>query len=69
MSNHENLSTKYIVFTVDNEAVLRFMIISDETGSNFERTEAILASNPVIRFVDDVNLGDVWNGTEYTTPA
>lgn len=68
MSNHENLSTKYIVFTVDNEAVLRFMIISDETGSNFERTEAILASNPVIRFVDDVNPGDVWNGTSFVSP-
>ena len=69
MSNHENLSTKYIVFTVDNEAVLRFMIISDETGSNFERTEAILASNPVIRFVDDVNPGDIWNGTSFVPPA
>jgi hypothetical protein len=69
MFNHENLSTKYIVFTVDNEAVLKFIIISDETKSNFERTEAILASNPVIHFVDDVNLGDVWNGTDFTPPA
>jgi hypothetical protein len=63
------VSKKYLVIDVDGEAVTLFPIVSRSDGARFEMIEAALASNPVLRLVDNAEVGQVWNGTEYTTPA
>lgn len=59
------VETKWIVIEVDGEAVLRFQVSSINNGERFEMINAVLASNPVLRLVDSVEIGKVWNGTEY----
>jgi hypothetical protein len=64
----ENVTMKFLVVEADGEAVLRFPIASTPNDSNFEMMEAVLASNPVLRLVDSVEVGDIWNGTRYSNP-
>jgi hypothetical protein len=56
---------KFIVIEIEGEAVYKIPFPSISDGSRFEMMEAMLASNPVIRLVDNVEIGDTWNGTEY----
>lgn len=56
---------KFIVVDVDGEAVLRFPVFPVADSENLNRTEAIIASNPILRLVDNVEIGAMWNGTEY----
>lgn len=63
----ENVETKFVVIEVDGEAVLKFPFPSVGT-ERFEMMEAILASNPVLRLVDNAEIGSIWNGTGYITP-
>jgi hypothetical protein len=63
----ENVETKFIVIEVDGEAVLKFSFPS-VGNERFEMMEAILASNPVIRLVDNAEIGGNWNGTGYVKP-
>lgn len=60
----ENVETKFVVIEVDGEAVLKFPFYS-VGNERFEMMEAVLASNPVVRLVDNVEVGKVWNGTHY----
>ena len=39
--------------------------MSTSNDSNFEMMEAILASNPVLRLVDNANIGDIWDGQTF----
>ena len=57
---------KFLVVEVGGEAVLKLPFPSIADGSRFEMMEAILASNPVLRLVDSVEVGDIWNGTRYS---
>lgn len=65
----ENVLVKYLIIEVEGEAILRFPVISLPDNGRFEMMEAILASNPTCRLVDNVQIGQVWNGTEYVTTA
>lgn len=61
----DNITIKFLIVEVDGEAVLRFPIMSTSNDSNFEMMEAILASNPVLRLVDNANIGDIWDGQTF----
>lgn len=63
----ENVETKFIVIEVDGEAVLKFPFHSIG-NERFEMMEAILASNPVLRLVDNAEIGGNWNGVGYVRP-
>lgn len=63
----ENIKTKFVVIEVEGEAVLKFPF-SSVGDEQFEMMEAILASNPVIRLVDNAEIGGNWNGTDYVKP-
>ena len=65
----ENITMKFLVVEADGEAVLRFPIMSTPTDLNFEMMEAVLASNPVLRLVDSVEIGDIWDGQNFVTPV
>lgn len=56
---------KFLVIEVEGESVMKFPIVSPPDGRTFEAVEAILASNPVLRFVDEVEVGQHWNGSKY----
>jgi hypothetical protein len=64
-----DVSIKFLVVEVDGEAVLKypFPIFQDE--DNFEMMEAVLASSPVLRLVDSVEIGDIWDGQNFVTPV
>jgi len=59
---------KFLVIEVEGEAVYKIPFPSLPDGSRFEMMEAILASNPVIRLVDNAEIGGNWNGTGYIKP-
>lgn len=59
---------KWLVIEVDNEVALRFSVASLSDGSRFDMINAVLQSNPVLRLVDEANVGDVWNGSGYAAP-
>ena len=63
------VSIKYLVIEVDGEVVTLFPIVSRADGARFDMIDAAIASNPVLRLVDTAQVGDTWNGTDYTTPA
>jgi len=65
----ENITMKFLVVEADGEAVLRFPVASTPTDLNFEMMEAVLASNPVLRLVDSVEIGDIWDGQNFVTPV
>lgn len=56
---------KYIVVDVDGEAILKFPVYRLPNQINFEMVEAIIASNPTLRFVDNAQIGGIWDGTRY----
>jgi hypothetical protein len=60
----ENVETKFVVIEVEGEAVLKFPFHS-VGNDRFEMMDAVLASNPVVRLVDNVEVGNTWNGTQY----
>jgi hypothetical protein len=60
---------KYLVLDIEGEAAMVFMIMSLPDAGNFQMVEAVLQSNPTMRFVDKAEVGQVWNGTQYTAPA
>ena len=64
-----NVAIKLIVFEVDGEAVLKYPFPVFEGGDNIEMMEAILASNPVLRIVDNAEIGDIWDGQNFTPPV
>lgn len=61
----DNVAIKFLVVEVDGEAVLRYPFSIFQDGDNLEMMEAILASNPVLRLVDNVNIGDIWDGQTF----
>jgi hypothetical protein len=63
-----DITMKFLIVEVDGEAVLRFPIMSTSNDSNFEMIEAVLASNPVLRLVDNANVGDIWDGQIFKAP-
>jgi len=64
----DEVISKWLVIEADGEAALRFPIASLPDGERFNMIEAVLSSNPTVRLVDKVEIGDVWNGSTYTTP-
>lgn len=65
----DDVTLKFLVVEVDNEAVLKYPIPIFQDGNNLEMMEAVLASNPILRIVDNVNVGDIWLGSGYAPPA
>jgi hypothetical protein len=65
----DGVIVKFLIVDVDGEAVFRFPLHSMPDGGMFEMLEAILASNPVLRLVDDAKIGDTWDGQNYVTPV
>jgi hypothetical protein len=63
-----DVAIKFLVVEVDGEAVLKYPFPVFQDGDNFEMMEAVLASDPVLRLVDSVQVGDIWNGTRYSNP-
>jgi hypothetical protein len=59
---------KKLVVEVDGEAAMIFIVPSLEDGERFAMVEAILASNPILRLVDNAEVGSIWNGTGYIKP-
>jgi hypothetical protein len=64
----ENVIIKFLVIEVDGEAAFKFPYPSIGQ-ERFEMMEAVLASNHTVRLVDTVQVGDIWNGTEFVTPS
>ena len=64
-----DISIKKLVIEVDGEAAMVFTVPSVNNGERFQMVEAALASNPVLRFVDTAEVGDVWDGTTFTPPV
>ena len=64
----DDVLIKFIVIEVDGEAAYKIPFPSISDGSRFEMMEAILASNPVLRLVDDAEIGGIWNGEGYIKP-
>jgi len=64
-----DVAIKFLVVEVDGEAVLKYPFPVFQDGDNFEMMEAILASSPVIRIVDSVEIGDIWDGQNFVTPV
>jgi hypothetical protein len=62
-------TVKFLVIEVGGEAVLKYPFPIFQDGNNLEMMEAVLASNPVLRLVDNVNVGDIWRGSGYAPPA
>ena len=65
----DNAIIKVLVIEIEGEAVYKLPFPSIADGSRFEMMEAMLASNPTIRLVDNANIGDIWNGTEFIAPS
>ena len=63
----DDVIIKKLVVEVDGEAALVFVVPSLADGARFTMIEAVLASNPVLRLVDNAEIGDIWNGTEFVT--
>lgn len=64
----DEVLVKYLVIEVEGEAVTKFHFPSLPDGARFEMIEAAINSNPVLRLVDKVEVGNVWDGKEYVTP-
>ena len=65
----DNVTIKFLVIEVDGEAVLRYPFAIFQDGDNLEMMEAVLASNPVLRIVDSVEIGDIWDGQNFVPPV
>ena len=63
----DNVIMKFLIVETDGEAVLKFPFPSLADGLRFEMLEAVLASNPVLRLVDDAQIGDIWDGQNYVS--
>jgi hypothetical protein len=63
------VTIKFLVVEVDGEAVLKYPFPVFQDGDNFEMMEAVLASNPVLRIVDSVEIGDIWDGQNFVPPV
>ena len=64
----DEVISKWLVIEVEGEAALRFPVASLPDGERFKMIEAVLSSNPTVRLVDKVEIGDVWNGSGYAAP-
>jgi hypothetical protein len=64
----DDVIIKKLVVEVDGEAVLVFVVPSLADGERFAMIEAVLASNPILRLVDNAEVGGIWNGTAFVTP-
>lgn len=56
---------KYLTLEVDGEVATLFSIVSLPDGGRFDMIQAILDSNPVLRLVDEAQVGQTWDGTKY----
>lgn len=65
----DNVILKHIIIEVDGEAVLKYPFPVFEGGENLEMMEAILASSPVLRIVDNAEIGDIWDGQNFVSPV
>jgi hypothetical protein len=64
----DDVIIKKLVVEVDGEAALVFVVPSLVDGERFAMIEAVLASNPVLRLVDNAEIGGIWNGTAFVKP-
>ena len=60
---------KFLIVETDGEAVLKYPFPVLEGGDNLAMMEAVLASNPVLRIVDSVGIGDIWDGQNFNPPV
>ncbi len=65
----DNVILKFLVIEVDGEAVLKYQFPVFQGGDNLQMMEAVLASSPVLRIVDSVEIGDIWDGQNFVTPV
>ena len=65
----DNVTIKFLVIEVEGEAVLRYPFAVFQDGDNLQMMEAVLASNPVLRLVDDAQIGDIWDGQNFVPPV
>ena len=65
----DNVIIKFLVVEVDGEAVLKYPFPVFQGGDNIEMMEAVIASNPVLRIVDNAEIGDIWDGQNFVTPV
>ena len=65
----DNVIIKFLVVEVDGEAVLKYPFPVFQGGDNIEMMEAVIASNPVLRIVDNAEIGDIWDGQNFTPPV
>jgi hypothetical protein len=63
----DNVILKFLVVEVDGEAVLKYSFPVFEGGDNLQMMEAVLASSPVLRIVDSVEIGDIWDGQNFVS--
>jgi hypothetical protein len=63
------VTIKFLVVEVDGEAVLKYPFPIFQDGDNLEMMEAILSSNPVLRIVESVEIGDTWDGQNFISPV
>jgi hypothetical protein len=64
-----DVAIKFLVVEVDGEAVLKYPFPVFQGGDNLQMMEAVLASNPVLRLVDSVEIGDIWDGQNFVPPV
>ena len=62
-----DVAIKFLVVEVDGEAVLKYPFPVFQGGDNLQMMEAVLASNPVLRLVDSVEIGDIWDGQNFVS--
>ena len=65
----DNVIIKFLVVEVDGEAVLKYPFPVFQGGDNVAMMEAVIASNPVLRIVDNAEIGDIWDGQNFVTPV
>ena len=65
----DNVIIKFLVVEVDGEAVLKYPFPVFQGGDNVEMMEAVIASNPVLRIVDSVEVGYIWDGQNFNPPV
>ena len=64
-----NTVLKWLIIDVGGEAVLKYPFPVHEGSSKLEMIEAIITSNPVLRIVDNAEIGDIWDGQNFTPPV
>jgi hypothetical protein len=65
----DDVVIKFLVVEVDGEAVLKYPFPVFQGGDNVEMMEAVLASSPVLRLVDSVEIGHIWDGQNFVPPV